>query len=267
MALIKCSECKHEVSDKAEACPSCGYPIAKYRIKKKKKISVKKDSVHVPIPNPLFPELPKDMKLGKTISEFLPKYSFIGGFKSEDCFTIDFIMSKKLEVSLCEYGLKISENESSLEERDYANIPTLELHFSTLISLKKTNLTKLYRYDENDYKETPLTEKLFCSQPFDFGYNETHISIMEREWNKTALFVINYWNQKYRQPETFIIRGSNGKIIRFINTVENAMNNYKNGIPNVPKTKADNIFTIALIVIILAIIITILVGIVRNIFF
>jgi len=27
MALIKCSECSKEVSDKANACPSCGNPI------------------------------------------------------------------------------------------------------------------------------------------------------------------------------------------------------------------------------------------------
>ena len=28
MALIKCSECGREISDKAEACPGCGAPIA-----------------------------------------------------------------------------------------------------------------------------------------------------------------------------------------------------------------------------------------------
>ena len=28
MALIKCSECSKEVSDKAQACPNCGSPIA-----------------------------------------------------------------------------------------------------------------------------------------------------------------------------------------------------------------------------------------------
>ncbi|HQB11404.1 MAG TPA: zinc-ribbon domain-containing protein [Candidatus Omnitrophota bacterium] len=28
MALIKCPECQLEVSDKAAACPKCGYPIA-----------------------------------------------------------------------------------------------------------------------------------------------------------------------------------------------------------------------------------------------
>ncbi len=28
MALIKCPECGKQVSDKAEACPNCGYPVA-----------------------------------------------------------------------------------------------------------------------------------------------------------------------------------------------------------------------------------------------
>lgn len=27
MALLKCPECKHDVSDKATACPHCGYPM------------------------------------------------------------------------------------------------------------------------------------------------------------------------------------------------------------------------------------------------
>ena len=30
MALIKCSECGHEVSDKASACPNCGCPASEF---------------------------------------------------------------------------------------------------------------------------------------------------------------------------------------------------------------------------------------------
>ena len=29
MALIHCPECKNEISDKAQTCPNCGFPIAK----------------------------------------------------------------------------------------------------------------------------------------------------------------------------------------------------------------------------------------------
>ena len=32
MALINCTECNHEISDKAEKCPNCGFPIPKLAI-------------------------------------------------------------------------------------------------------------------------------------------------------------------------------------------------------------------------------------------
>lgn len=35
MALIKCSECGAEISEKAEACPKCGHPLRK-ELKKKR---------------------------------------------------------------------------------------------------------------------------------------------------------------------------------------------------------------------------------------
>ena len=31
MGLIKCKECKKEISDKADVCPNCGYPLEKER--------------------------------------------------------------------------------------------------------------------------------------------------------------------------------------------------------------------------------------------
>ena len=41
MALIKCSECGKEVSDKANACPNCGAPIKEDEIKKEVKAGIK----------------------------------------------------------------------------------------------------------------------------------------------------------------------------------------------------------------------------------
>lgn len=40
MALIKCSECGKEVSDKANACPNCGAPIKEDEIKKEIKAGI-----------------------------------------------------------------------------------------------------------------------------------------------------------------------------------------------------------------------------------
>lgn len=35
MALIKCPECGHDVSDQAAACPNCGYPVSKITMQHK----------------------------------------------------------------------------------------------------------------------------------------------------------------------------------------------------------------------------------------
>ena len=35
MALIKCKECEHSISDKAHACPQCGYPMERDGITRK----------------------------------------------------------------------------------------------------------------------------------------------------------------------------------------------------------------------------------------
>ena len=45
MALIKCSECGKEISDKAEKCIHCGYPlkeVTKEEIKKSSMLNIKK---------------------------------------------------------------------------------------------------------------------------------------------------------------------------------------------------------------------------------
>ncbi|SEH04324.1 Uncharacterised protein [Candidatus Venteria ishoeyi] len=39
MALINCKECNHQVSNKADKCPQCGYPI-RLRVKEIRKSSL-----------------------------------------------------------------------------------------------------------------------------------------------------------------------------------------------------------------------------------
>ncbi len=40
MALIKCPECSEEISDKAEACPYCGFPISNNYVEKNLDFSI-----------------------------------------------------------------------------------------------------------------------------------------------------------------------------------------------------------------------------------
>ncbi len=46
MALVRCPECNHEISDTAEACPHCGYKLAEKR-------EEQKDNPFVPVESPL----------------------------------------------------------------------------------------------------------------------------------------------------------------------------------------------------------------------
>lgn len=52
MALIKCPECGKEISDKAESCINCGYPLLK----------MIEDSIN--LKNEPFPDLPSDLNIG-----------------------------------------------------------------------------------------------------------------------------------------------------------------------------------------------------------
>lgn len=52
MALIKCPECEKEISDKSSVCIHCGFPIAKFKLKKvirflpdKNKYIIEKDNL------------------------------------------------------------------------------------------------------------------------------------------------------------------------------------------------------------------------------
>ena len=38
MALIKCPECEKKISDKANACPNCGYPVNRYLVERSEKL-------------------------------------------------------------------------------------------------------------------------------------------------------------------------------------------------------------------------------------
>ena len=43
MALIQCAECKKEVSDQAESCPHCGFPIKKKQEEKEYSVEIIRD--------------------------------------------------------------------------------------------------------------------------------------------------------------------------------------------------------------------------------
>lgn len=255
MALIKCPECNHEVSDKAKTCPNCGYPILKLKIKKRKSRRKKNEESSEIEPDPRFPQLPKKMNLGEPISGFISGFSIHGRYESDFCSNLDFILSCDLSIYLYEFGIKITDLSN-----EFSSI--LNLHFSQIISLRKSNLRQLNYYVRKNEDELPLSERLFCGTVF--PQSKSLRKVLKNDWERTPILIINYWGIKYKSPENLIIKGKNSSIMRFVDNFEKAKTNYLNNIPNSPK-KIDNFFAMALGGLILTLIILIFIGIVRAI--
>ena len=109
MSLIKCPECDRDVSDQAEACPNCGYPIQKY-IKEKSEIKERSN-----FQTKSFQELKQDEK--EQLDKLRPKYESEN--KQEEF--VKTILSYKMElVELSNNRMPILERKAKdmIEERD-----------------------------------------------------------------------------------------------------------------------------------------------------
>ena len=51
MPLIKCPDCKKDISSFAEACPHCGYPLAKIKKQEEMRIRREEHLKHAPTPS------------------------------------------------------------------------------------------------------------------------------------------------------------------------------------------------------------------------
>ena len=67
MALIKCPECNKEVSDKAEICVHCGYPISKWIKEKKSDSSQSNEDIKDDNPNNIYLYREKEYNLTELV--------------------------------------------------------------------------------------------------------------------------------------------------------------------------------------------------------
>lgn len=98
MALIKCPECGKEISDKAESCPNCGYPIPQF-IELELKISTKsykarKNSWFFYISvnqyeHPDISQYAKNFKTGLFVELKSKENASLGAFKTDKLYFID----------------------------------------------------------------------------------------------------------------------------------------------------------------------------------
>lgn len=235
MALINCPECKIEISDKADVCPHCGYPVAKLKTSKrtvKKKVVKEHKTVSV---DPRFPLLPDFLGIGRVLSLYSSDFNFEGYRRHDDNFNFDYSLTYTLKLSIHKYGLRIKE---IIEDRStYLKPKILELHFSLIINLKHSNLYEVKKCKNPENANIPLDENLICDC---WSYDDLGLKLLKNQWENTPVLSFNYWDIKRERPATLVIRGSDTRISKFVTAFNIAKSNYSMGIPNIPDKKADS---------------------------
>jgi len=116
MALIHCPECNKEISDKATACPNCGYPICNGFVEKKQ-----------------YPYLPDNLDIGNLAAGtkfIICKYYSTGT-------TNDIIPNGSVSLTIYEKGIRISTTKGL--KIDYS----LKIHFSQIEGLLEVSDTDI----------------------------------------------------------------------------------------------------------------------------
>lgn len=115
MALINCPECNKEISDKAKACPNCGYPVSELNIAIS---TLYKEEVSMP-------RLPADLSIGKQIVNWTSDAAIDGVYVNVDP-SADNIPNGKVHVLLHKRGIRITTNfYIALKDIHFSQISTI----------------------------------------------------------------------------------------------------------------------------------------------
>lgn len=237
MALINCSECGKEISDKAQSCPNCGAPLEKVDIVK---VSVDDSELLK------YPELTTDLKIGQQLTNWGGDCAFDGFYDGREN-VISKIPSGKVSVLLHTHGIQI-----------VSGFTFYPIHNSQIISLKKTSHDELAKTDKSVIGRAVVGGLILGPLGAIVG-GMSGIGSKEKIINK-QYFVINYWDVVTRSAQTILISSTdNIKIDAFI--IRYQKESTKNVIENrvAEKNTTPPWAVIALVVIILSILVIIFV--------
>lgn len=193
MALINCPECNREVSDKATSCIGCGFPFPKNVY-----------SAHANEEEILeFPSLPDDLNIGSAIVNWTGN-SVIKGTIDLSENVADQLESGPASVFLHRQGI-------SVYGKFYK--PLLAIHFSQLMSLKKTTRQELQRIDKSVVGRAVVGALIIGPLGAIIGGMTGMGSKFEN--SNVEYLVINFWDLSTRAPMTVLFR-SNDKVDGFI---------------------------------------------------
>ncbi|MBE7645961.1 zinc ribbon domain-containing protein [Tenacibaculum finnmarkense] len=192
MALINCSECGKEISNKAKNCPNCGNPINQLA-------EQNKDTDYELLE---FPELSENLEIGKQITNWTGDSAFDGHYNQSEN-TIMEIPTGKVQIILHTHGIEISQG----------LINFIPIHHSQIISIKNTSKEEISKSNKNIIGRAVVGGLILGPVGAVIG-GMTGMG-KEKIINKHYL-VVNYWEVKSKSAKTLLISGSDDLIWGFL---------------------------------------------------
>jgi len=134
MALVKCPECSKKVSEKAETCPNCAYPI-------RNDFALKLQNINKSVEAP---ELPDDLSIGKVVNLFIWPIQYndidaqlLGEQTQEEFMELDF----PVKITFHKHGIRINKNDWPVKDE------IIQLHFRQVIEMQKISSDELRNKD------------------------------------------------------------------------------------------------------------------------
>jgi hypothetical protein len=176
VSLINCPECNKEISDKAVACPSCGFPISQTDDQDETKLEC--------------PTFPSDLSIGS--SPGLLGWFVKGKFISENSLP----NLTEVHVRTHDRGIKISTGTFLMKQLH-------SIHTSQLINISENSEVELVQQDKSVVGRAAVGALLFGP----FGAIVGGLSGLNaaKSSNKNML-VISFWDTETREPNSIVIR-------------------------------------------------------------
>ncbi|KAB2954239.1 zinc-ribbon domain-containing protein [Heliorestis acidaminivorans] len=179
MALINCPDCDRQVSDRANACPQCGFPISQLSLMAIGQISTEELK---------FPDLPTDLSIGTQLVNWFYNAYIKGTFDPQKNI-VKGIPEGSINVTLHKKGIAIN--------RYFENL--LKLHDSQIISLK-------YLSDKELRDKSALGRAIVGGVLLGpLGAVLGGLSGVGQETRSKYHLIINYWSIGTKEPTAIII--------------------------------------------------------------
>lgn len=194
MALICCPECAKEVSNKANSCPNCGFPLQDNAVDLEQ--------------NQLFcPTFPNNLDIGSHIVNWGGDAVVSGELDANEN-TMEGLGTGPASIMLHKKGI-------SVHGRLYKHL--LDIHFTQLISIKKTDSQELQQIDKSVIGRAAIGGLILGPLGAVIG-GMSGIGTKSKHQNINYL-AVNYWNIETKKPMTILFRAKD-KVEGFIKRCE-----------------------------------------------